>query len=126
MNASAMQKEVHFCGTLKDGRQALVITQPPKKEERADPALDLFTIYDSEKFCEYAAGVADKILKVGQKVRFDDFRSCCIYRPANKNWWGRSLSATLRARGIVGSGEYVKSKIAECKGGRTPVLIRIA
>lgn len=126
MNASALQKDVHFVGKTDDGRQLLVLSQPPKKEERTDPALDLFTIYDCKKFCEYVVGVASRIMQVGQKLRFDDLRTCCVYQPHNKNWWGRSLSAVLRAHGIIGSGEYVASKIPACKRGRTPVLVRVA
>jgi hypothetical protein len=88
--------------------------------------LNTKTIYDKDEFFQAFCDFAQLEMKIGEQKRMDDLRIDFDLQAGDLHWWGMPLTSALRSRGIIGTGNHVRSKIKSCKGGRTPVLVRIA
>jgi hypothetical protein len=123
-------KQTLFNGPIPggNGKRLYVGSYLRKAEaEKGDAVqLEMKTIYDRDEFFQAFCDFAQTEIQVGQEKRMDDLRLKFDLQAGDIHWWGMPLSSALRSRGIISTGNYVRSKIPSCKGGRTPILVRIA
>jgi hypothetical protein len=130
MNTTPALKNVLFNGPIPggNGKRLYVGSYLRKADVEHGDAVQLNTktIYDRDEFFQTFCDFAQHEIEVGQEKRMDDLRLKFDLQAGDLHWWGQPLSSALRARGIISTGTYVRSKVPSCKGGRTPILRRIA
>jgi hypothetical protein len=123
-------KQTLFNGPIPggNGKRLYVGSYLRKAEaEKSDAVqLEMKTIYDRDEFFQAFCDFAQQEIQIGQEKRMDALRLKFDLQAGDLHWWGMPLSSALRSRGIISTGKYVKSKVPACKGGRTPILVRIA